>query len=82
MSVARDIFKKLPKKASEPKQPISGSFLAIYQATDMLEQKSQQFWNLLIQAVLMIPINPPFLMNFFSAWKGGAEHLKKICGTL
>ena len=51
--------------ASESNQTILGNFLVISQATDMLEPKSQQHWILLSQAILMIPINPIYLSNFF-----------------
>ena len=50
-------------------RPFLGSFLAISQATDMLEQKFQQFWNLLSQTVTMTPINPLFL-TIFDTFKG------------
>ena len=45
--------------------PFSSSFLMISQATDMLEQQFQQFWNLLSQTILMISITPIFLAIFF-----------------
>ena len=69
-------MKNCQKKASEPNQSILGSFLMFSQATDMLEQKSQQFWNLLIKAVLMIPINPDNYDFYFLTLEGGHEIFK------
>ena len=65
--------------ALELNQSILGSFWRISQATDMLEQKVQQFWNLLTQTVLMVPYI--FDQKIFDLKRGILKTLK-FCGNL